>query len=195
MKYLKLKELKERIYFTTRDVAELLGIKKESAKVLCYRYTENGLFVRLKKDLYILREKWDILNVEEKFKIANILLVPSYISLMTALSYYQITTQIQREFYESITKKRKKIYSIENSDYHYFKVKSEFYFGFKKIDNIFIAEKEKAFVDCIYLYSIGKYKFDIFSIDFKKLEKRKIEEILKTYPLKTKKIFLKIWKN
>jgi predicted transcriptional regulator of viral defense system len=87
MKYLKLKELKDRIYFTTRDVAELLGIKKELAKVLCYRYTENGLFVRFKKDLYILREKWDILNVEEKFKIANNLLVPSYISLMAALSY------------------------------------------------------------------------------------------------------------
>ena len=195
MKYLKLKELKDRIYFTIMDVAELLKIKKESARVLCYRYSKNGLFIRLKKDLYILREKWDILSLEEKFKIANILVVPSYISLMTALSYYQITTQIQREFYESITKKRKKVYSIENSDYYYFKVKPEFYFGFKKINNIFIAEKEKAFIDCIYFYSIRKYKFDISSIDFRKFEKRKIEEILKIYPLETKKIFLKIWKS
>ncbi len=195
MKYLKLKELKDKIYFTTRDVAELLEIKKESAKVLCYRYTNNGLFVRLKKDLYILRERWDILSFEEKLKIANILVVPSYVSLMTALSYYQITTQIQREFYESITKKKRKIYFVENSDYYYYKVKPEFYFGFKKIDNIFIAEKEKAFVDCIYLYSIGKYKFDISSIDFRKLEKRKIEKILENYPLKTKNLFLKIWKS
>jgi len=195
MKYLKLKELKDKIYFTTRDVAELLEIKKESAKVLCYRYTNNGLFVRLKKDLYILRERWDILSFEEKLKIANILVVPSYVSLMTALSYYQITTQIQREFYESITKKKRTIYFVENSDYYYYKVKPEFYFGFKKIDNIFIAEKEKAFVDCIYLYSIGKYKFDISSIDFRKLEKRKIEKILENYPLKTKNLFLKIWKS
>ncbi|MFN3551400.1 MAG: hypothetical protein ACK4WJ_06305, partial [Endomicrobiia bacterium] len=96
MKYTEFKKLKNKIYFTPEGVANLLKIKFDSAKVLCYRYAKSGLFIRLKKDFYILEEKWWNLKIEEKFKIANILSVPSYISLMTALSYYEVTTQIQR---------------------------------------------------------------------------------------------------
>ncbi|MCM8802495.1 MAG: hypothetical protein NC827_04205 [Candidatus Omnitrophica bacterium] len=150
--------------------------------------------MRLKKDFYILEEKWQNLKIEEKFKIANILSVPSYISLMTALSYYEVTTQIQRNFYESITTNRKKIYIVDEDEFHFSKISSVFFFGFIKKDDFFIAEKEKAFIDCIYYYSLGKYKFDISSIDKSKLEKNKIEKFLEIYPEKTKKAFYKIWK-
>lgn len=194
MKYVEIKNLREKIYFTPDEVANFLGIKNESANVLCHRYTEKKLFLRLKKDLYILEEKWRNLKLEEKFKIGNILFVPSYISLMTALSYYQLTTQIQREFYESVTTKKRKVFIVDGAEFHYYKINSKYYFGFIKINDFFIAEKEKAFLDCVYLSSLGKYKFDIYSLDLDKLEKRKIEKYLQIYPEKTKKFFLKIWK-
>ena len=59
MKYINIRELKEKIYFTTNEIAEYLGIKKESARVFCSRYSKKGLIIRLKRDLYILREKVD----------------------------------------------------------------------------------------------------------------------------------------
>ena len=195
MKYINIRELKEKIYFTTYEIAEYLGIKKESARVLCSRYSKKGLIIRLKRDLYILREKWETLSIEEYFNIANMLQVPSYISLMTGLYYHQITTQVQRRFYESISLKRSIYFSIEQTEFHYHKINRKFYFGFFKKDKIFIAEKEKAFVDTLYLTSLGKYKFDVSSVDLRKLKKNKIEKILKIYPEKTNKIFIKIWKS
>lgn len=87
------------LYFKTDDLADILGLKKESSKATCSRYVKRGIIMRLKKDFYILREKWDNLGREEFFKLANFLQVPSYISFMTALSFYEITTQVQGHFF------------------------------------------------------------------------------------------------
>ena len=195
MEYLKLRKLlKEHLYFSVDEIAFYTGIKKESARVLCSRYVKNGLIIRLKKNLYILKEKWEILTMEDYFKIANILQVPSYISLMTALFYYEITTQIQRNFFESVCLKKSKSFSIEGSEFYYYKISRRFYSGFERTDKLFIAKKEKAFVDVLYLYSLGKYKFDISSIDFKKLDKKRVEKYIEIYPEKTKRTFKKIWR-
>ena len=58
---------------------------------------------------------------EDFFKISNILQVPSYISLMTALSYYEITTQVQREVIESVCVKRTLKKTIENTEFNFSK--------------------------------------------------------------------------
>jgi predicted transcriptional regulator of viral defense system len=86
MRYIKLRKLNSRLYFTYEDVADVLGIGSNSAKVLCTRYSKIGLIIRLKKNLYTLKERWEKNSQEDFFKISNILQVPSYISLMTALS-------------------------------------------------------------------------------------------------------------
>ncbi len=106
MRYLELKKLKERLYFTVEDLQELLGIATGSARNLCSRYSQKGLFVRLKNNLYILEEKWSNLTREEFYKISNILQVPSYISFMSALAFYEVTTQVQRDFFENASLKR-----------------------------------------------------------------------------------------
>jgi len=194
MKYGLLRNLKDKVYFSANDISEILGIKINSAKVLCSRYTKKGLIIKLKREFYILKEKWGILSTEEYFKIGNILQVPSYISLMTALSYYGITTQIQRGFYESICLKRSKTYIIDNITFSFYKISPSFYTGFEKVNDFFIAEKEKAFLDAIYLSSLGRYKFDIPSIDIEKLDIEKLRILLNIYPERTKKIISKIWK-
>ncbi len=56
------------------------------------------------------------------------------------------------------------------------------------MDDIFIATKEKAFLDAMYLYSFGKYSFDLDSIDLSKLDVKKIDELLKNFPEKTIKL-------
>jgi len=186
MNYFELKELETKLYFSIHDVADLLNISIESARVQCSRYYKKGFFLRLKKNFYIFKTRWDNLNKEYFFRIANILQVPSYISFMTALIYYEVSTQVQQNYFECACLKRKKEYEIDNSAFIYYMLKKDYYSDFENINGLFIAQKEKAMVDCIYMSAIGKYKFDINSIDMNKLNIKKILKILKKYPNRIK---------
>jgi predicted transcriptional regulator of viral defense system len=187
-------KLKDRLTFSFEDISIALGITKESSKVLCSRYTAKGILIRLKKNLYTFPQKWDTYTQEYFLKISNLLQVPSYISLITALSYYEITTQVQQNYFENISLKRTKRYDIKGSLFNYYKIQKKYYSDFIKTNGIFIATKEKAFTDAVYLYSFGKYKIDLSSIDLNKLDKNKINKLMKIYPLKTKLIMEKLCK-
>lgn len=192
MRFITLKNRLKRLYFSVEDLGRILGIKQESARVLCTRYTRNGLFVRLKKDLYMLDEKWRTLSKEEFFVISNILQVPSYISFTTALSYYGITTQVQRDYFESASLKRSIEFNINGVIFSYHKIQHTYYFDFVRQNNIFIATPEKAFMDSVYLYSLGRYALDFSAIDMDKLDIKKISSLSEPYPQKTKRLIKKI---
>ena len=181
-----LQELSRKTCFTLDDVAQRLGIQAASARVLCSRYIRQGMLVRFKNGFYTTAWKWENLTRRDLFKIANILQVPSYISLMTALAYYEVTTQAQNNYQESICLKRSIVYNVREAVFNFVKVQNRYYGDFVKTDGIFIATKEKAFMDAAYLFSFGKYKFDIDSLDMKKLDRKKLKNILKIYPQKTK---------
>ncbi len=192
MNYSDLKKLKERLYFTVEDVQDVFGIKPESVRVLCTRYTQKGIFVRLKKNLYVLDEKWGNYTREDFYRISNVLQVPSYISFMSALSFYEVTTQVQRDFFENASLKRSVRFDIKGTAFNFYKLKKKYYFDFIRDNDIFISTKEKAFIDSIYLFSFGKYKIDLSSLDLDKLDKKRVTKILKLYPLKTKNIVNKL---
>lgn len=187
MVYPKLKEIKKN-YFGYREVAKVLGITLPSAKVACARYTKSGILLRIKRNIYLFKDKWDILDIEEKFALANLIQAPSYISLMTAMSYFEITTQVQRDFIESIAIYRTKEIKIAETVLRYSKIDKKLYSGFMKNKGFFIAAPEKAFLDAFYLMSLKRYGFDLTSIDFKKLNAAKIKRIIKQYPQKTQKL-------
>ena len=192
--YLKLKNLRGRLYFSPVDLQDLLQLRSASALVLCSRYVKNGFFIRLKRNFYALEENWEKLSQADLFRLSNVLQVPSYISFMTALSFYEITTQVQRNFYESACLKRSKKIDVRGRVFNFYKLKKELYFDFFRKDDIFLATKEKAFVDSVYLYSFGKYKLDFASLDIGKLDKQRVKEIIKVFPQKTREIVKKLCK-
>ena len=128
---------------------------------------------------------------EDKFLLANMGQVPSYISLMTALDYYEIATQVQRDFFESVAVKRSKEIYLDGSIFRYVKVATSLYHEFKKEKNFFIASPEKALVDAFYLISYGSYGIDISSLDATKLDRKEIERLSRKFPLKTDSASLK----
>ncbi len=192
MRYSELRDLRDRLYFTVEDLQDMLGIKPESARVLCTRYTKKGLFIRLKKNFYVLTEKWENLARDELLMLSNLLQVPSYVSFMTALSYYEVTTQVQRDYFECASLKRSVRFDIKGTVFDYSKLHKRYYFDFIKKGNIFIATKEKAFIDSIYLYSFGKYRIDFSSIDLDSLDKGRILDIIDIFPQKTRGIIKRI---
>ena len=173
-----------KLYFTTADIARALGITPKSANVTATRYYNGGYIVRIKRGLYVLKSKWENLREEDLFSVANILQVPSYISLVTALSYYGITTQLQQGYIESIALKRTKSANIKEITFTYTRIANKLYCGFTREKGIFIAKPEKAFLDAFYLSSMGKYSFDMYSIDKGKLDLANIRKFYKNFPEK-----------
>ncbi|MFH1394855.1 MAG: hypothetical protein ABIH09_01720 [Candidatus Omnitrophota bacterium] len=188
MNYAKLNHI-TKLYFGYEEIAKTLGTKLKSARVEANRYVKQGLLVRIKRNLYILNNRWVTLEIEEKFLLANVVQVPSYISLMTALSFYEITSLIQQGFIESIAIKRTKRLEIKNTVLTYTKIQHALYADFIKNKVFFIATPEKAFLDALYLMSLNRYFFDISSIDFNKLNQTKLKFLLKNFPKKTQELF------
>jgi len=94
MKLLELTKINKE-YFGHEDIARILGITPAAARVFAHRYAKYKILIRAKRGIYILRERWKYFSREQKFEIANILQVPSYISLSTAMDsmrYPSLTT-------------------------------------------------------------------------------------------------------
>jgi len=174
-------------FFSQYDVAYALGTKVSSAEVLCSRYVKKGLLTRLKRGLYARMETLVHLDQIDLFRIANSLQVPSYISLMTALSYYGITTQVQRGFFESISVKRTKTFEAGEFSFHYIKIRPHLYGGFTKREGVFIALPEKAVLDSFYLVSMGRYALDVSSLDLTNVDEEILADLSVLYPPKTRK--------
>ena len=190
MKLLRLNNI-SKFYFGYEDIAKALGISTDSAKVTASRYAKQGILVRVKRNIYVLSDVWKAAGREEKFMLANLGQVPSYISLMSALDYYEITTQVQRDLFESAAIKRTKEIGINGSIFKYVKINSAYYFGFKKEKDFFIATPEKALVDAFYLMSYGRYALDISALSREKIDQEEICLISKVFPLKTRSMLKK----
>jgi len=184
---MKLKELNKikKLYFGYEEIAGVFGISPASAKVTASRYVRQGLLLRIKKNIYVRRELWNAAGIEDKFLLTNLGQVPSYISLMTALEYYEISTQVLRNFFESVAVKRTKEINFNGSVFRYTKVNSKYYFGFKKERGFFIATPEKALLDAFYLMSFGRYSLDISALDATKLDIDEVKRLSTGFPIKT----------
>jgi len=179
------------LYFGYEDIARALKISPASARVSASRYVRLGLLMRLKRNIYVPKERWQTTSREERFTLANLGQAPSYISLMTALDYHEITTQIQRGIIESVAVKRTKEISLNGNVFRYTKVSRANYFGFIRQQQFFIATPEKALLDAIYLMSFGRYALDLSAIDDEKLNRKEIRRMSRNYPPQTRKMLEK----
>lgn len=176
----------KKLILSIEDIAEILSISKESAKVTANRYVKQKLLIRIKKNLYITPVKFDNLKENEFFQLANYMQVPSYISFASALSYYNIYTQQLRGVIESAALKRSKTFNVNEIEFRFILVKTIFYMGFVTENNFFIAAPEKALADAVYLSSLGKYNLDFNAIDFGKISKSEVNEYIKLTNSRTK---------
>jgi len=184
-----------KLFLSVNDIAEILSISKESAKVTASRYVKKNYLIRIKKNFYITSSKFDNLQETDLFKVANFIQTPSYVSLVSALSYYNITTQQQRDFIESVALKRTKSIIVKNISFVYSLIKNDLYEGFELNNDFFIAESNKALADIVYLFSLGRYRCDFDAIDFKKIDKKKVRAFLERTNERTKLVWEKLCLN
>ena len=191
MKALRLNSI-DGLYFGYRDIATALAISDDAARVAATRYVRAGLLIRVRRDLYVLASRWPTLTRAELFAIANIALSPSYVSLITALEHYDMTSQVQQGVVESVCLKRTREIVVCEGRFSYTRIKPDRFCGFDRSQGFFIATPEKALLDALYLSSLGRYTLDGMDIDTTRLNSEKlrreaevfspkIQELVKAY--------------
>jgi predicted transcriptional regulator of viral defense system len=132
--------------FTFSQLARILGKSEEYAKVFINRLTGKEL-LRLEKNKYTLKGT-------NPFSVASNIIFPSYISFITAYSYYNLTTQIPRTFFVVSLKQRMPV-NFNSNLVRFVKFERLRFFGYRReiLDGkfLFVAEPEKAILDSLYL--------------------------------------------
>jgi len=128
---------KNLIIFKTKDLMLLLGINRTK--------TYNVIkALKKKKVIKVIKAGRYTIQGTNEFVIGSYLNWPSYLSFWSALSYYGFTDQLPKTiFYTTARYKKRK------SNYKYVTISRKRFFGYIKIGNIIIAEKEKAIVDSL----------------------------------------------
>lgn len=183
-----------RFFYTVEDLADSLRLPLPSARVIASRKTASGELLRLRRNLYVLSEPFRRFSGEELFRLANIIQTPSYVSFLSALAYYQLTTQGVRSVVESANPVRSRTFEVENMSFRYFFCRAPYFFGFKKEKGFFVAEPEKALLDALYFKSLKRYALDETALDLKGIDWKKLEKWARLYP-KNFREFLSQWRD
>lgn len=160
-----LKKLERFTLFTESDVAKLINKGPKYIRTLLYRLNKEGLIKRIEKGKYSL--------YDDALIFASHIITPSYLSLWTALRYYNMTQQQPTSFFIMCSLKRKSI-KLHNSKIVF--VSTKYMFGYRKVRHsdfdIFMAEPEKAIIDSL-LFKIPiediNLALDSEYLDFEKL--------------------------
>jgi predicted transcriptional regulator of viral defense system len=137
--------------FTLEDAVKILRYNRAYVRLFLHRGMEKGVIGHVERGVYYVKER------HNEYEIASHILNPSYISMVSALAYYGLTTQIPRIVYVVSTKRHRVLKNILGFDIEFKKIKSGLFFGYHKESNgnIFIADPEKAIVDIYYFNDVN----------------------------------------
>ncbi len=137
--------------FSLEDAVKVLRCKRAYAGLFLHRCSKKKLIGRVERGLYYLTERFN------EYEIASRVLNPSYVSMVSALAYYGLTTQIPRVVYVVSTKRHRPLKNVAGFDFVFKRIKREAFFGFHKESdgNVFIADAEKAIVDIFYFNDVN----------------------------------------
>ncbi len=173
--------------FSINDLKILFNqYSAEYLRIKIYRWKERGYISNLKNGLYYFSEK----NPDE-FEIASRLIIPSYISLETALSHYSIIPDVSGAV-ASVTTKNTRNFEIKGVRYKYHHVKNVLFENYANLKNeIFIATPEKAVLDYFYFRKPERTDqfFERINIEAVKiLDVKNLKKIGAKYPQLTREL-------
>ncbi len=159
-------------------------------------WRKKGYLVPLKRGIYVLNKDLRHQPLSMGF-IANNLLLPSYVSLEYALSYYDLIPEMVT-VYTSVTTQKTTTFQTPVGIFEYHSVKEGLFKGFTKAiesgKDYFIATPEKAILDFFYFHQDIKGETGEFeSYRFQNLEiinLKRYGELRRLYNKKVNKIAL-----
>lgn len=157
---MKLIEIQERIagrgllVFSRQEFRGFMDLSETASQKLLERYTKKRILVRLRNGFYMLSSK-----PAHSFAISNKIYQPSYVSFESALSFHRLIPETVYEI-SAATTRTTMCFVIGGRAFAYHKIKRGAYSGYEPTrlggEVVYIASREKALVDYLYLVSLGR---------------------------------------
>ncbi|MFH1564536.1 MAG: hypothetical protein ABIC82_01670 [bacterium] len=163
-------------FFSLNDLKKFYAGSKESLKTLLSSWTKKGMIFNLGRGYYTFN-----LAAVDYLHLATMFDNSSYVSFEYALSYYNLIDQAP-SVVTLATKKRSKKIQMANWTFEYSRLRDDLFFGYELKNKIYIAAPEKALADLLYLISRGKRLVELDTLDISKINKKKLNSILKKFP-------------
>ena len=167
-------------FFSMKDLKKLFP-EEGYLRISVKRMLDAGVIFQIAHGFYALKQ--EKLDVE---KLATQLYYPSYISFESALSKYDVINQGMYGLSLATTRHSKKIV-LAGVDCEYSQLKPALFFGFDLVNDTYLAQAEKAFLDLIYLMCLGKRKGNTSEWELDVLNQKKLVEYAAFYPDAVKK--------
>ena len=132
--------------FEINDVTRFMEWKKTKAYQTVHNLKNKGIISEVMNGKYVL----SLFMEHNLFEIASHIVWPSYISFWTALNYYKFTEQLPRTIFVAATKARKEV-EFENNKIKFVTIAETRFFGYRKVEGVIIADREKALIDSLLL--------------------------------------------
>lgn len=176
-------KLKEYAVFSALDVEKILCKSRQYAYLFIQRLKIGGIIHEIEKGRYTC--------YTDPFLIASRIVWPSYISGWAALQYHHLTEQLASTIEVATTRSRKqRKIEFMNVRIEFSRLNPLHFFGYEKLEyknhQIFMANKEKALIDALFLGHISPIEFkEILKINKNKISIRR----LKSYSKRISKLF------
>lgn len=179
-------------FFTTKDVQAVLDIQADSARVLCARYAKKKIFLRIRRDLYVFKEVFLHLDRSDLFQLSGLIQENTYLSFASALSHYRILPGLAHHT-EAVSFTRSLEKQVGHLTWKYHRLPKKLFFSYHKEGPITIATPEKALLDLLYLYSLGRYYVDLKKINLEALSFEKLLDLSHRFPQRTQKLLARLY--
>lgn len=126
--------------FSLGDASKIMG---KSLKYASMRLSKMSGVLRIERGKYCVSD----VNI---YDVATGIISPSYVSLLSAYSFHQLTTQIPIEI-QVVSLFQHALINFEGYSIRFIKLSRERIFGFSRVGGGMVADPEKAIVDSLYL--------------------------------------------
>lgn len=168
-----LKQLERYPLFAIQQFRALTGYSPAYARLALHRLAQQKLIIPIERNKYTVHD--------DPFLIASHLTWPSYISMWSALRYYNLTDQIVNDI-QVVTRRARKNLIFQQVKIKFYKMRQRKRTPYlkKKYNSheIFIAEPEQALADALYFKTISRAETEEI-IGQHRLNRRKLKRLLK----------------
>lgn len=162
--------------FTAADIAKMVGSNNANTIYkTAERLIRNGILTRITKGVYSAAA-----TPPDLFEVANVLYVPSYVSLESALYRYGVISQAPYTITSVSTNKSKKKTAF-NNEFEYTHLNSKYFFGYVKDRHVLVASREKALLDLLYLASKKSRHINFDEIAWKTINRKEFKAYMREY--------------
>ncbi len=181
-------------FFSTKDVQDILEIQADSARVLCARYAKKKIFLRIKRDLYVFKEVFLHLERADLLHLSGLIQENTYLSFTTALAEARVLPGLPY-LIEAVSFTRSLEKQVGHLTWKYHHLPKKLFFSYHKEGDLTIATPEKALLDLLYLYSLGRYYVDLKKINLERIDFEKLVEHAEKFPERTKNLLKNLYKR